>query len=154
MLCRVQPGSLRGSGGLWVSVGHAWLSVALGRELSSQPCCGPQQPRESGRAAASTPGAAAAIPAFGAAHFSTRYSPLTLFQADASRSCCRKCETSARLGKAGVGLHQAVVAEVAPAGATELFCCLSSFIFAPSLSPVLCTQGSPAPPERLGACSY
>jgi len=63
---------------------------------------------------------------------------LLLFEPDFSRS---RCETSARLGKAGVGLHQAVVPQVAPAGATELFCCLSSFIFAPSCSPVLYTQG-------------
>lgn len=39
--------------------------------------------------------------------------------------------TSARLGKARVGLHQAVVATVLCSGAAELFCCLSSFIFAP-----------------------
>lgn len=34
MLGRVQPGSLRGSGGQWVSIGHVWLWMALGRELS------------------------------------------------------------------------------------------------------------------------
>lgn len=105
MLCRVQPGSLRGGRRQLTSVGHAGLLVALGRELP--PCRGHRQPCESSRAAA-------AVSVFGAAHFGTLYSPLTLFQADTSRTLCCRCETSSQFGKAGVGLHQAVVAKVAP----------------------------------------
>lgn len=45
-----------------------------------------------------------------------------------------------------MGLHQAVVAEVASVGDAELFFfCLSSFIFAPSCSPVLCACSSRLP---------
>lgn len=84
----------------------------------------------------------------------TCYSLLMLFQTNTPKRAPKRCETSAWLGKAGLGLHQAVVAKVLPTGAAELFCCLSSFIFAPSCSPVLCTQESPAPLEQLGAYSY
>lgn len=80
--------------------------------------------------------------------------PLDVISNQHSQESCCRCETSAWLGKAGLGLHQAVVAKVLPTGAAELFCCLSSFIFAPSCSPVLCTQESPAPLEQLGAYSY
>lgn len=128
MLCRVRPGSLRGGRRQLGSIGHAWLSAAWREQRGScvhpRRCC---------------------------CRFCFRSSS---FQHTLFPSRCRRCETSAWLSKAGVGLHQAVVAEVAPVSAAELFCCLSSFIFAPSCSPVLCAQGSPAPLERLGACGY
>lgn len=57
-------------------------------------------------------------------------------------------ETPGRLCKAGVGLHQAAIAQVASVGDAELFCCLSSFIFAPSCSPVLCAHSSPGAAGR------
>lgn len=120
-----------------------WLLVAFS---NSCPCShSPWQPCESSRVAVCTPSAAAAVSVSGAAHCSTHYSTLMLFQADTSRRLCYRCETSAWLGKAHVGLHQAVVAEMAPAGAMELFCCLSSFIFAPSCSLVLCNKAHKLP---------
>lgn len=155
MPCRVQPGSLRGGRRQLGSAGHAWLPVALGRELPPWPRCGHQRPCESGRATASTSGAAAtAVSVFRTAHFSTRYSPLTLFQARASRSCAigaRPLPGSARPAWDCVSL---LLPEWHPPGPWSCFCCLSSFIFAPSHSPVLCSQGSPAPPEQLGARGY
>lgn len=128
------------------SLGHTWLLVALGPELPLQPHC------DHGKLCGSS-GVAVSI-AFLFLKQLTRYSLLMLFQASTPRSSCCRCETCARLSKVSVGLHQAVVAELLPARAAELFCCLSSFIFAPSCSPVLCSPESPAPLEQLAARGY
>lgn len=141
-LYKVWPGLLQDGRRQLDSLGHMWLLVALGLELPLQLHCGHWKLCESSGAAAST--------AFLFLKQLTCYSLLMLFQANTPRSICHRCETSAWLGKASLGLHQAV-AKVLPTGAAELFCCLSSFIFAPSCSPVLCTQESLAPLEQLGA---
>lgn len=118
-----QPAALQGPAWCW------WLQEAPGQ---------PQSHVVSGGTGSR------ALSVLGPAHFNTSCSPL--FKAAASRGRCRGCETSARLCKAGVGLHQAVVAEVASVGDAELlFFCLSSFIFAPSCSPVLCARSSRLP---------